>query len=443
MAVRNDIAEIEVCLLGCLLLREDAVIHCVPKLEVEDFAYEFHQKVFQVISSMYEEGERIDPVLVRRKLRCRAGQISELTDLVIVPNNYPIYLRQVQRDAEQRILARGLEDAALMAQEGAAGPAWQAVEDLRERLTRADDEMTYDSERLMLDTLGVAEAYVRGERAVLGCSTGWPSMDQVVGGLIPGNMWVVAARPGKGKSAFAANLLVNVAKLGERAALVSLEMSAQEIGMRLLCREAKVNWESLRDGKIQDAGKLMVDASNRLMHIPMTVIDQPRVSVGSLRAAVQQTKPAVIIVDYVQLMTGPTRNNREQEVAAVSRGLKLLAREEGVCVIALAQLNRNVEMRGEGASPQLSDLRDSGSLEQDPDIVAFLVPRHGTPWAAELDFEVAKNRNGMAKQVHLQWDKATVAITDPGAVPTAKPDKDTEAMPRLRPVVGGKDDWYH
>jgi replicative DNA helicase len=154
----------------------------------------------------------------------------------------------------------------------------------------------------------------------------------------------------------------------------------------------------------------------------LTVIDQPRVTVGYLRSVCQQQRPAVLIVDYVQLMSGPVRNSREQEVAAISRGLKLLAKEEQVCVVALAQLNRNVEMRGDGASPQLSDLRDSGSLEQDPDIVMFLVPRNGTPYASDLHLEVAKNRNGMAKAAVLQWDKPHVSLTDTMRVPASKLD---------------------
>lgn len=412
MADRNGNTDAEDALLGALLLVEDALTYCIPKVEVEDFTKEINQKVYRTLQVMYEEGSRIDPVLVRRKAKVSASVIAELMDSCPVPKNYPFYVKQVTQDAEQRLLARTLYDAAAMAHAGESSEAWSAIEDVRERLSRQDADSEYDAARLLSVTLDVADAYAQGSKAVLGTTTGWPSIDKVVGGLVPGNLWVVAARPGKGKSAWAANLLVNVARSGEHALLLSLEMSAQEIGMRLLCRESKLNWESLRDGKVPDAGRLLVDAATRLSALPLTVNDNPRVQVGSIRSLCQALKPAVVIVDYVQLMSGPVRSNREQEVAAISRGLKLLAKEERCTVIALAQLNRQVEMRGDGASPQLSDLRDSGALEQDADIVAFITPRGHNPYEADLEFNVAKNRNGMAKAVFLTWNKPHIDMYD-------------------------------
>jgi replicative DNA helicase len=339
-----------------------------------------------------------------------------------VPANYPFYLKQVLDDAQARVTAQAFTDASSLAADGESPAAWDVIEDIRQRLGVDDADATFDAQDLMGRTLDMADAYAQGSRAVLGVPTGWPSVDRIIGGLIPGNLIVVAARPGKGKSALAANLLVNVARQGERTVLVSLEMTAAEIGMRLICRAGQLNWESLRDGKVEDATSRIVTAAAGLSDLPLTVIDQPRVTVGYLRSVCQQQRPAVLIVDYVQLMSGPVRNSREQEVAAISRGLKLLAKEEQVCVVALAQLNRNVEMRGDGASPQLSDLRDSGSLEQDPDIVMFLVPRNGTPYASDLHLEVAKNRNGMAKAAVLQWDKPHVSLTDTMRVPASKLD---------------------
>jgi replicative DNA helicase len=371
---------------------------------------------------MYEDGERIDPVLVRRKMKCRADELHDIMEGCPVPANYPFYLKQVLDDAQARVTAQAFTDASSLAADGESPAAWDVIEDIRQRLGVDDADATFDAQDLMGRTLDMADAYAQGSRAVLGVPTGWPSVDRIIGGLIPGNLIVVAARPGKGKSALAANLLVNVARQGERTVLVSLEMTAAEIGMRLICRAGQLNWESLRDGKVEDATSRIVTAAAGLSDLPLTVIDQPRVTVGYLRSVCQQQRPAVLIVDYVQLMSGPVRNSREQEVAAISRGLKLLAKEEQVCVVALAQLNRNVEMRGDGASPQLSDLRDSGSLEQDPDIVMFLVPRNGTPYASDLHLEVAKNRNGMAKAAVLQWDKPHVSLTDTMRVPASKLD---------------------
>jgi replicative DNA helicase len=414
-----------------MLINEDAVIFAAPKLDEDCFAEDFNRRVFSVIQQMYEQGERIDPILVRRKLKCRAAELHELMDGCPVPSNYPFYLKQVQGDAEARLTAQAFSDAASAASSGDGAVAWDIIEDIRDRLGATDEDATFDAAALMGKTLDVADAFAAGSRAVLGVPTGWPSIDRIIGGLIPGNLVIVAARPGKGKSALAANLLVNVARQGERAVLVSLEMTAAEIGMRLICREASLNWESLRDGKVMEAGTKMVDAAERLGGLPMTVIDQPRVTVGYLRSVVQSVRPGVLIVDYLQLMAGPSRQSREQEVAAISRGLKLLAKEHQVCVVALAQMNRGVEMRGEGASPQLMDLRDSGALEQDADIVAFLVPRNATPYMAELHVEVAKNRNGMAKSAILQWDKPHVDLTDTMREPASKVDP-------LSPIAAGQ-----
>jgi replicative DNA helicase len=248
---------------------------------------------------------------------------------------------------------------------------------------------------------------MQGERAVLGVPSGFPSLDKTISGLVPGNFIVVAGRPGKGKSLFGTNLMVNVAKQGYQVALFSLEMTAQEIAMRVLCREAQVNWQMLRDGQARDATAL-VDATTRLESLPMTVVDEARVGLGQLHSYCRRFHPEVLIVDYVQLMASGAPEGRQEEVAKVSRGLKLLAKEQRVCVVGIAQLNRNIEMRGDGASPQLSDLRDSGSLEQDSDVVAFLIPREGTG----LDVNVAKNRNGPAAQFRLKWTRAIGDLAD-------------------------------
>lgn len=422
MVRRNDSKDAEVALVGAMLVLEDAVAYAAPKLTPEHFAGDFTSRLFDVIQQMYEQGERIDPVLVRRKMKCRATELHDVMEGCPVPSNYVFYMKQVEKDAEARITSRAFADAASLATEGEGAAAWDVIEDIRQRLGAQDDDATFDASALMGRTLEVADAFAQGSRAVLGVPTGWPSIDRIIGGLIPGNLIIVAGRPGKGKSALAANLLVNVARQGERTVLVSLEMTAAEIGMRLICREAELNWESLRDGKVNDAATKMVDAAGALSDLPMTVIDQSRVTVGYLRSVVQAQRPAVLIVDYLQLMSGPQRQSREQEVAGISRGLKLLAKEEEVCVVALAQMNRGVEMRGEGASPQLMDLRDSGALEQDADIVMFLVPRNSTPYAAELHVEVAKNRNGMAKSAILGWDKPHVALSDAMREPVSKLD---------------------
>lgn len=391
----------EAALLGALLLSEDAQHACIPRLSEDCFTNQVHKSLYKTIASMYEQGLRIDSVLIRsHSPSIRGDDLLNVQDACLVVSNYPHYLRCVIQDHDSREIARGASEAALKASAGereAAEKAWDAAQ---ARLLGEEDATTVFSASDLMDAgTSMVEAYAGGERAVLGYPTGWPGMDRLTSGLVPGNVIVVAARPGMGKSMFGSNLMVNVARDGQEVVLFSLEMTAQEIAMRLLCRESKVNWQALRDGLVADQRSLMM-ASERLHDLPMTVVDDSRTSLGTMHTYCRTLHPQVLIVDYVQLVRSASGDSRQEEVAAVSRGLKMLAKEHGLCVVALAQLNRNVEMRGEGASPQLSDLRDSGSLEQDADVVMFLKP--GSKW---LNVMVAKNRNGPAGQFELLWQK--------------------------------------
>jgi replicative DNA helicase len=421
LAWRATSTESEDALLGALLINEDAQGYCLPRLTEDCFTRDHARVLFRTVRTFYDQGKRIDPVLVRTGTGKGIDPlfITDVMGSCPVPSNYRFYLRCVLENHDARELASASSTAAMQAAAGDPDAARRSWDEVMPRLLADDegDEGIYPAERLVDTGLTVAESYMQGDRAVLGIPTGFPSLDRFVSGLVPGNVIVVAGRPGQGKSLFGSNMLVNVAKQGHRAVLFSIEMTAQEVAMRILCREAQVNWQSLRDGKVEDAHAL-IDATERLREHPFTVVDDARLGLGSLQAYSRAFHPEVVIVDYVQLMATGQRDNRQEEVAAVSRGLKMLAKERGVCVVALAQLNRDIDKRGDGASPQLSDLRDSGSLEQDADVVLFLMPRQGNA----LDVMVAKNRNGQAGQFRLSWRRATGDLTDESiAVPPKAP----------------------
>ena len=252
-----------------------------------------------------------------------------------------------------------------------------------------------------------------------GVPTGLTGVEKVLNGLHKSDLILLAARPSMGKTALALNIAVNAAKKGKVVALFSLEMSCEQIGNRLLSSESKVNSLHLNTGKLAngDMGKL-VDALDVLSRLNMYIDDTPGISILDLRSKARRLKHEIgsldlIVLDYLQLMQGRsnrnTEMNRQQEISEISRSLKALARELNVPILALSQLSRNVEMRAE-KKPQLSDLRESGSLEQDADIVLFLYrDEYYNRDEAEneniAELIIAKNRNGPTTSVRLQFQK--------------------------------------
>jgi replicative DNA helicase len=242
--------------------------------------------------------------------------------------------------------------------------------------------------------------------------TGFRDLDQTLQGLQKGNLIIVAARPGIGKSSLVTNIARNVAvQYQEPIALFSLEMSRVEIGMRLLCAEARVQWHKVRAGMVApEEWSRIVEAAAVLDPAPLYIVDSGNTTIVDIRAKARRMKSrqglGVLIVDYLQLMTSHQRiDNRQQEVAEISRSLKLLAKELDVPIIAVSQLNRDPERRTD-KKPQLADLRESGALEQDADIVLFI---HRDPLSEEVDKKglaeiiIAKHRNGPLGKITLTW----------------------------------------
>jgi replicative DNA helicase len=266
---------------------------------------------------------------------------------------------------------------------------------------------------LVNDAMADLESIQNRDSAYTGIPTGFVDLDNLMSGLQPGNLIVVAARPGIGKSSLAMNVARNIAVANEPVAMFSLEMSRMEIGMRLLCAEARVPWDRIRNKRVgPDDWQRVVHAAEILHDAPLSIVDSGNVNIVDIRAKARRMRSSnqglsLIIVDYLQLMTSPSvrrPDNRQQEVAEISRQLKLLAKELHVPVMALSQLNRNPEARAD-KRPQLSDLRESGAIEQDSDVVMFIHRDDADPEKKkQAELIVAKHRNGPTDTVRLSFE---------------------------------------
>lgn len=404
----------EQCVLGAMMLTATAAARAVELLRAEDFYRPAHSTVFAAIAAAVAEREPVDALAIGARLAAsselsRIGGASALHDLVAcVPTaaNVGWYARIVADrsrmrqlvDAGVRISALGYE---LDRDPGdAAAIAGKVLADAT--ATRADVDLLPLGE-LIGPALDAIEATSDGG-STPGLSTGIDALDDATGGLRPGQLIVVAGRPGMGKSVIGVEWARQTAVLGGKAtAVFSLEMSRNEVLNRLIAAQAGISLAAITRGHLSQRDWDTVAAiSGRMSGAPLFIDDSAPLSLGDLIARARrkhaQTPLALVFVDYLQLMTlGRKVDNRQQEVAEISRGLKLLAKELGCPVVAAAQLNRGVEMRND-KRPHLADLRESGAVEQDSDIVLMLYREKyynaGTPRGDEIDLILAKHRNG-------------------------------------------------
>lgn len=427
----QDVAA-EQCVLGGMLLSKDAIADVVEILRLNDFYKPAHGTIFDTILDLYGRGEPADPITVAAALTDageigRVGGVPYLHTLVnAVPTaaNAAYYARIV---GERSILRRLVEAGTRIVQLGygaGAGAgrdvddvvdmAQQAIYDVTEKRVSEDYAVLSD---LLQPTLDEIEAIGAAGGAMSGVPTGFTDLDKLLGGLHPGQLIIVAGRPGLGKSTIAMDFSRSAAlKHNLPAAFFSLEMSKLEIVMRLLSAEARIPLHVLRSGKLSDDDwTKLARRMGEISEAPLFVDDTPNMTLMEVRAKARRLKQRhdlkLVCVDYLQLMSSPKKTeSRQQEVSEISRGLKLLAKEIGCPVVAACQLNRGPEQRSD-KRPQLSDLRESGSIEQDSDVVLLLhrddYYDKESPKAGEADFIVAKHRNGptdtitVAAQLHL------------------------------------------
>jgi replicative DNA helicase len=418
----HDIAA-EQCVLGGMMLSKDAISDVLEVIKATDHYRPAHQIVHETILDLYGRGEPADAITVAAELT-KHGDIGKVggapylhTLIASVPTaaNAGYYARIVR---ERAILRRLVEVGTRIVQLGYAGDA-----DADELVDRAQAEVYGVTERrgsddylplsdIMTNALDELEA-IEKHTTIQGVPTGFLDLDSLTNGLHPGQMVVIAARPAIGKSTLALDLARAASIKNDLTSVIfSLEMSRNEITMRLLSAEARVSLQAMRTGKMtpDDWNRLALRMSE-VAHAPMFIDDSPNMSMMEIRAKCRRLKQQhdlrLVIIDYLQLMSSPKRvENRQQEVSELSRSLKLLAKELNVPVIAVAQLNRGPEQRTD-KRPMLSDLRESGSIEQDADVVILLhredAYERESPRAGEADFIVAKHRNGPTTTVTVAF----------------------------------------
>lgn len=418
--------EAEQAVLGAIFLEHEALITATDILVAEDFYRVSHQRIFHVMVRLAERGEPVDLVTVTAELEKlkqleEVGGVSYLTDLATsVPTaaNVEFYARVVE---EKSILRRLIRTATQIASEG-----YSTSEDVTALLSEAEKRIMEVSQRryssgfrhikdVLMETYEQIETLATSKGDVTGLPTGYPDLDRMLSGLKPSELIILAARPGVGKTAFALNVAQNVAVRSEMpVAIFSLEMAATQLVQRMICAEGNIDAQHMRTGYFTDDDwhKLTM-AIGTLSGAPIFIDDTPGITINEIRAKCRRLKTeaglGLIMLDYLQLITGHRGgDNRQQEISEISRTLKLLARELECPVIALSQLSRAVEQR-QDKRPMLSDIRESGSIEQDADVVAFLYRDDYYDKETEkkniIEVIVGKQRSGPTGTVELAFLK--------------------------------------
>jgi replicative DNA helicase len=412
----------EESVLGSMMLSGEAIADVIEIVRPSDFYRGANAKIFDTLREIYGRGDPVDAItaveeLKRRQLLEEIGghlYISELVERVPTPAAAASYARIV---AETALLRRLISAAADIMESAYSAPEEpeKVADDAEQRIydvARHDEKDQVASMNELVDqAMEDLEKIQNRESAFAGLPTGFQDVDALMSGMQSGNLIVIAARPGVGKSSFVTNLARNVAvDAAEPVAMFSLEMSRWEIGMRLLCSEARVPWDLIRNKRVAaDDWSRIAQAADTLHDSPLFIVDSGNVTLVDIRAkarrlAARRQGLGLIIVDYLQLMSHTRRvDNRQQEIAEISRGLKMLAKELSIPVIAVSQLNRDPERR-QDKRPQLSDLRESGAIEQDADVVMFIHRDDFDPAKKGLaDLIVAKHRNGPTGTIQLTF----------------------------------------
>jgi len=428
--------EVEEAVLGAMLIEHEAATVALQMLSPDDFYKNAHSHIFEVLHDLYERDNPLDLLTVENELRDKglletcggAGYLSELTRSVSSAANIDYHAQIIAEKATKRNLILSCTEIIKESYDSSSDPydvldrAEQKVFDLANAKHRTQAKPIGD---VLKDTLSHLEDMRGKEGGITGVPTGL-AIDELTAGWQNGDMIVIAARPSMGKTAFVLTTARNAAlhqdpKLKTKVAVFSLEMSDQSLVQRLLTMEGRINAQSARSGRLKDDEfKRLIDAAGRLFTADIFIDDTPGLSIMELRTKARRLKSehdiGLVIVDYLQLMSSNNRDagNREQEIASISRGLKALAKELDVPVIALSQLSRAVETRGGDKRPQLSDLRESGSIEQDADVVCFLYrPEYygitttpeGESTTGLAEIIVGKQRNGPVGTKRLYFVK--------------------------------------
>ncbi len=421
--------EAEQSVLGAMMLSNKAIAEITEILRPEDFYKDAHRKIFETAYSLYAMGEPVDPLTMAEALRAK-GQLESVGDrpyLHTLVSSVPttanaLYYAQI---VEKMATLRRLIDAANQI----IALGYEVPEDVTEALDRAENliyqvsKTGRDEKMSSLKSLiepaydEIIHLYNVG-KPITGLSTGFPDLDRKTTGLHASSLIIVAARPSVGKTSLALNIAEHVALEEKKpVAIFSLEMSAKELVQRMLCSQARINSQDLRTGRLEENDwRKLTMAVNRLAEAPIFVDDNAGITIMELRSKIRRLKSkynlGLVIIDYIQLMSYDRRmENRQQEISAISRSLKIIGRDFDIPVLAVSQLSREPEKRkGEDRRPILSDLRESGAIEQDADLIIFIFREElyepdndDVKGLAELI--IAKNRHGPTGKCSLTFQK--------------------------------------
>lgn len=433
-------AEAEQGILGCIFLApNDCLGECIETLKAgSEVFYDLrHRTIYEHLIAMQDSREAIDLITFAQRLKDAKqldavgglSYISSLADSVPSPANLPYYLTIVRDKHILRTIIRTCSDVISETFE-CESEVDRHLDEVETKILRLSEQRTestsQDMKQLVHKAIDTIEDYYKREGGLTGLGTGFYDLDKMTSGMHPGEMIVIAARPSMGKTSLAMNIVEHVTMVeNQPVGVFSLEMSSESLVLRMLCSNARVNLRSIRDGFLaeRDFPKL-TSAASRMGKAPIYIDDTAGLSILQLRAKARrmhaQYGVRLFVIDYLQLLHSTARrsaDNRQQEIADISNGIKALAKELQVPVIVLAQLNRELEKREHGAQPKLSDLRESGSIEQDADLVGLLYKPSSKnddgddgggddPNAGQrVNLLIAKQRNGPTGDVNLVFLK--------------------------------------
>jgi replicative DNA helicase len=418
-------------ILGAMLVEPVAIIDATMLLKTDDFALDSHRKIYNAMLHLVEVGHGVDIVTVTDYLskKKELDSVGGLPYLASLSEGLPrkLSIESYVRIVRDKSLMRQLLTVCDMGMIEASDQSREALDVLNQvtgRLTEISEHAVTggfsDIAAIVKDSFGSIDALYEQGREVTGLATHYIEFDRMTSGLQESELIIIAARPSMGKTAWAINIAENAAVRGGKVvAVFSLEMSKASLLRRMLASQALVNSKAIQTGMLmrEDRAKL-INGLEKLMESKIFIDDTPGITLAEMRAKARRLKQQqgqldLIVIDYLQLMTGSSSNakgfeNRTQEVSAISRGLKALAKEMRVPVVALSQLSRASEQRGGDKKPLLSDLRESGSIEQDADVVCFIhreeyYDRENEDLKGKAEIIIAKQRNGPTGNVHLAY----------------------------------------
>ena len=438
--VQPQALPLEEAVLGSIMLDKDGLPSVIEILRPDSFYKQGHQKIFEIMVGLFAKSQPIDLLTVHEALKKAdyldevggVNYLMELTNKVASAANIEYHARIIAQKYIQRELIR----VSTMI----ISDSFEDNKDVLELLDEAERNL-YDITDSNLNTgyESLSSLVVKAQKQIeetskkgaemTGVTTGFVALDKITNGWQPSDLVIIAARPGMGKTAFTLSLAKNASDSGKAVAIFSLEMASVQLVQRLISMEAEIESNKLRNGQMEDYEWTKLHAAvEKLSAAPIYIDDTPAINIFELRAKCRRLKQnhgiSMIIIDYLQLMSaGPTsgKGNREQEISSISRALKGLAKELSVPVIALSQLSRAVESRGGEKRPMLSDLRESGAIEQDADIVTFIYrPGYygiedediGVP-KDQTEIIIAKHRNGSLDTVLLKFQGQFVKFSEP------------------------------